>query len=138
MDRFVESGRTRGSTQPRIANGGNATDRKKKMTEEKERTAAAAVGRKPADTHSQPASLKKEGESIDKIVQAVAHIPLIKVAVAEAMQESADKIREELHIQDTRMGELEERLLTAEEEIQQQRNTMQHMESALHIQGICG
>lgn len=57
---------------------------------------------------------------------AVAHIikPLIKEAVVEAMQVSADKIREELQIQDTRMGELEERLLTAEEEFQEQRSKM--------------
>lgn len=132
MDRFVEAGK-RGEAQLRNANGGNATDKKKKVAE-KEKTAATKEGRKPADTHSQPASPEKEGESIDKIVQAVAHIlkPLIREAVAEAMQASADKIREEMHVQDTRLGELEERLLTAEEEVQEQRNKMQHMESSLH------
>lgn len=53
MDRFVESGQTRGSTQPWNANGGNAAERKKKMApEEKEQAALAAERRKTNDTHS--------------------------------------------------------------------------------------
>lgn len=134
MNRFVDLGRTRGGTQPRKANGGNTGGKSKMVAEEKERTAETAEERKTKNPHSQTASPDKEGENIDQIVLAVAQIikPLIKEVIAEAMQITSDKIREELHMQDVRMGELEERLLAAEEDAQEQRNKMQHMEIALH------
>lgn len=136
MDRFVDLGRTRGGAQSRNANNVSPAAKKKMAAteeKEKEKDTPAKDGRNTAPAASLPSSPEKEGEDYERLALAVAHIlkPMIKEAVAEAMQVTTGMLKEEMKAQAARIGKIEERLMIAEKEVQEQKIKTQILESAL-------